>query len=43
MTGRGGVVLINGLRVADHLVVGAFGIEADGHKCILGFREGATA
>ncbi len=37
-----GVVMIEGLRVADHLVVGALGMEADGHKRIVGFMEGAT-
>ncbi len=36
------VVMIDGLRVADHLVVGALGIDADGHKRVLGLVEGAT-
>ncbi|MCY0910009.1 MAG: IS256 family transposase [Sulfobacillus thermotolerans] len=36
------VMMIDGLRVADHLVVGALGIDADGHKRVLGFVEGAT-
>ncbi len=34
--------MIDGLRVADHLVVGALGIDADGHKRVLGLVEGAT-
>ena len=36
------VVMIDGLRVADHLVVGALGIDANGHKRVLGLVEGAT-
>ena len=36
------VVMIDGLRVADHLVVGALGIDADGHKRVWGLMEGAT-
>lgn len=35
-------VMIDGLRIADHLVVGALGIDADGHKRVLGLVEGAT-
>jgi transposase-like protein len=38
----GVVVMIDGLHVADHLVVGAWGIDADGHKRVLGLVEGAT-
>ena len=36
------VVMIDGLRVAGHLVVGALGIDAYGHKRVLGLVEGAT-
>ncbi|AEJ41309.1 transposase [Sulfobacillus acidophilus TPY] len=36
------VLMIDGLRVADHLVVGALGIDAEGHKRVLGLVEGAT-
>ncbi len=36
------VIMIDGLRVADHLVVGALGIDAGGHKRVLGLVEGAT-
>jgi transposase-like protein len=36
------VLMIDGIRVGRHLVVGALGIDAKGHKQILGLAEGAT-
>lgn len=35
-------LMIDGIHVADHLVVGALGIDADGRKQMLGLVEGAT-
>lgn len=36
------VLLIDGIEFAEHMVVVALGITADGQKQILGLREGAT-
>ena len=36
------VLMIDGIRVGGHLVVVALGIDATGHKRILGMSEGAT-
>jgi len=36
------VIYIDGLRFGDHHVIAALGVDADGHKHILGLREGAT-
>ena len=35
-------VMIDGVHFADHVVLAAVGIESDGHKHVLGLREGAT-
>ena len=35
-------VMIDGLHFADHVVLAAVGIESNGHKQVLGLREGAT-
>ena len=36
------VVLIDGVHIADHVMIVAAGIDADGNKHVLGIREGAT-
>jgi transposase-like protein len=36
------VLMIDGLHVADHVVLVALGIDAEGKKHVLGLREGAT-
>ena len=38
----GVVLMIDGIRIGGHLVVVALGIDATGHKRILGMSEGAT-
>jgi len=35
-------VMIDGVHFADHVVLAAVGIERNGHKHVLGLREGAT-
>jgi putative transposase len=35
-------VMIDGVHFADHVVLAAVGIESNGHKHVLGLREGAT-
>ena len=35
-------VMIDGMHFADHVVLAAVGIESNGHKHVLGLREGAT-
>lgn len=36
------VLMIDGLHVEDHVLLVALGIDVDGHKHVLGLREGAT-
>ena len=36
------VLMIDGVKVGDHTVIVALGIDADGHKRLVGLREGAT-
>ena len=36
------VVMIDGLHVDDHVLLVALGITSDGHKQVLGLREGTT-
>ena len=35
-------VMIDGVHFADHVVLAAVGVESNGHKQVLGLREGAT-
>jgi len=35
-------LMIDGVHFAEHLVLAAVGIESNGHKHVLGLREGAT-
>lgn len=35
-------LMIDGLHFADHVILVALGIDAEGHKHVLGLREGAT-
>jgi putative transposase len=35
-------VMIDGVHFANHVVLAAVGIESNGHKHVLGLREGAT-
>jgi transposase-like protein len=37
-----GVLMIDGIVIADHVLLVALGIDADGKKHVLGVREGAT-
>jgi transposase-like protein len=37
-----GVLMIDGICIADHVLLVALGIDADGKKHVLGVREGAT-
>jgi transposase-like protein len=37
-----GVLMIDGIYIADHVLLVALGIDADGKKHVLGVREGAT-
>ncbi len=36
------VVYIDGLNFGDYTMIGAVGVDAEGHKHVLGIREGAT-
>jgi len=36
------VIQIDGLKVGDHLLVAAIGVDGEGHKHVLGIAEGAT-
>lgn len=36
------VLMIDGLHIDDHVLLVAVGIDVDGHKHVLGLREGAT-
>jgi transposase-like protein len=36
------VVMLDGVHVADHVILVAVGIDSDGCKPVLGIREGAT-
>jgi putative transposase len=36
------VVMLDGVHVADHVILAAVGIDSDGRKHVLGIREGAT-
>ncbi len=35
-------VVVDGIRVADHVVIGAVGVDESGNKHVLGLHEGAT-
>jgi putative transposase len=37
-----GVLMIDGVYIDEHVMLVALGIDADGHKHVLGVREGAT-
>lgn len=37
-----GVLMIDGVYIEEHVMLVALGIDADGHKHVLGVREGAT-
>jgi len=36
------VIYIDGLLFGDYTMIGAVGVDAEGHKHVLGIREGAT-
>lgn len=36
------VLMIDGVKVGEHTVIVALGIDANGHKRLVGLREGAT-
>src|SRR5271157_3462030 len=36
------VVYIDGMAFGDHVMIGAVGVDAEGHKHVLAIREGAT-
>jgi putative transposase len=36
------VIYLDGVRFGPHHVIGAIGVDAEGHKHVLGLREGAT-
>lgn len=36
------VIYIDGMRFGDHHVIAAVGVDAEGHKHVLGLRDGAT-
>jgi putative transposase len=36
------VIYIDGMRFGEHLVIAAVGVDSQGHKHVLGLREGAT-
>jgi transposase-like protein len=36
------VIYIDGLHCGEHCVIGAVGVDAEGHKRVLGIQEGAT-
>ena len=36
------VIYIDGIGFGDHTVIGAVGVDAEGHKHVLGLRDGAT-
>ena len=33
---------IDGVEIAEHCIVMALGVDAEGHKCTLGLRQGTT-
>ena len=36
------IIYIDGLQFGDHCVIGAVGVDTEGHKRVLGIQEGAT-
>jgi transposase-like protein len=36
------VIYIDGMAFGDHVMIGAVGVDAEGHKHVLAIREGAT-
>jgi len=36
------IIYIDGMVFGDHVIIGAVGVDADGHKHVLAIREGAT-
>ena len=36
------VIYIDGMVFGDHVMIGAVGVDAEGHKHVLAIREGAT-
>ena len=36
------IIYIDGLQLGDHCVIGAVGVDTEGHKRVLGIQEGAT-
>ncbi len=36
------IIYVDGMRFGDHVMIGAVGVDVDGHKHVLAIREGAT-